>query len=86
MDDYKFYYGKEKDNYELGTEYFVHNIVISAVTRAEFVSDRISYVILKGRRCDITVLHVHALTDDRTDDMKESFHEDLDHEVHQLIS
>jgi hypothetical protein len=41
-----------------------------------FVSDRMSYIILKGRWCDI-VLSVHALTEDKDDDIKDSFYEEL---------
>jgi hypothetical protein len=46
--------------------------IILAVKRVEFVSDNMSYVILRGRWCHIIVLNVHA-TRDKTDDVKESF-------------
>jgi hypothetical protein len=36
--------------------------------RVESVSDRMSYIILRGRWCDIVVLNVHAPTEDETDD------------------
>jgi hypothetical protein len=39
---------------------------------------RMYYKTLRGRWCDITVLNVHAPTEDRTDDMKESFYEELE--------
>jgi hypothetical protein len=41
---------------------------VSAVKKVEFVSDRMSYIILRGHRCDIIVMNVHAPTDDITDD------------------
>jgi hypothetical protein len=50
----------------------------SAVKRVEFVSDRMSYIILRGRWCHIIVLKVHAPTEDKTDDMKDSFYEELE--------
>jgi hypothetical protein len=50
---------------------FVHKRIISAVKRVEFVSDRMSYVILRSRWCHIIVLNVHAQTEDKTDDVKE---------------
>jgi hypothetical protein len=34
--------------------------IISAVKRVEFVSDRMSYIILRGRWCGMSVLNVHA--------------------------
>jgi exonuclease III len=43
----------------------------------EFVSDRMSYITLKGRWCDIIVLNVHAPTENK-DDIKDSFYEELE--------
>jgi hypothetical protein len=39
------------------------------VKRVEFVSDRRSYIILRGRWCHIIVLNVHAPTEDKTTDV-----------------
>jgi hypothetical protein len=44
--EYTFFYGKGTDKYELGTGFFLHKRTMSAVKRVEFVSDRISYIIL----------------------------------------
>jgi hypothetical protein len=41
----------------------------------EFFSDRMSYIILRGRWFHIIVLNVHAPTEDKTDD---SFYEELE--------
>jgi hypothetical protein len=56
----------------------VHKRIISAVKRVEFVSDRMSYIILRGSWCHIIVLNVHAPTEDKTDYVKDSFYEELE--------
>jgi hypothetical protein len=38
-------------------------------SRVEFVSDRMSYIILRGRWFHIIVLYVHAATEDKSDDV-----------------
>jgi endonuclease/exonuclease/phosphatase family metal-dependent hydrolase len=78
VENYTFLYGKGNVNHQLETEFFVHNRIISAVTRVEFDSERMSYIILKGCWCDIIVLNVHAPTEDKDDDIKNSFYEELE--------
>jgi hypothetical protein len=56
----------------------VHKRIISAVKGVEFVSDRMSYIMLRGRWCQVIVLNVHAPTEDETDDVKDSFYEELE--------
>jgi hypothetical protein len=41
-----FFYGKGNENSELGTSFFVPKGILSTVKRVEFVSDRMSYIML----------------------------------------
>ena len=50
----------------------------SAVKRVGFVSDRMSYIVLRGRLCNIIVLIVHAPSEEKSDSSNDSFYEELE--------
>jgi hypothetical protein len=46
--------------------------------RAEVVSDRVSYIFLRGCWYNIIVLNVHAPSEEKSDDSKDSSYEELE--------
>jgi hypothetical protein len=56
----------------------IHGENSTKYKRVEFVSDRMSYMVLRGRWCDIIFLNVHAPTEEKSDDSKDYFCEELE--------
>jgi hypothetical protein len=46
-----------------------------------YLNDRKSYIVLRGRWCNIIVLNMHAPTKEKNDDSKDSFYEELEQGV-----
>ena len=62
----------------IGNRNFVHHTTVSEVKRGEFVSDRLSYIVLRSHWYNIIILNVHAPSEEKSDDSKDSFYEELE--------
>jgi hypothetical protein len=71
-DNYIFFYGKADVNHHSRIGFFIH------------ISDTISYITLKGCWCDIIALDMHAPTEDKDNNVKDSFHKELEQVFYQF--
>ena len=72
-----FFLWKREQKSSIGTGFSVHHRIVSAVKTEEFVSDKMPYIVLRGCCFNIIVLKVHAQSEEKSDDSKDSFYEEL---------
>ena len=75
----QFFLWKKKRKLSIGNRIFVHHRIVSAVKRVEFVSDRMSYIVLRGHWCNTIVLHVRTPSGEKSDSSYEELEQVFDH-------
>ena len=75
--DYIFSKEKERKLISCVRVFFCNHRTVSADKRAELVSERISCIALRGRCINVIVLNWHAPGQEKSDDSKHTFYEEL---------
>ena len=57
--------------------FFVHDRIVSAIKRVEFASERLSYIVMRVRWCNIITQKVYAPSEEKSVDSNDSFYEEL---------
>ena len=70
--DYNFFYRKGNENHQLGTGF------LYTVKRIEFDSDRLLYIVLKRRWLHFIVVNVHAPSEEKSEELKDSFYDEVE--------
>ena len=60
----------------MGAGFFVQQRIVSTIKRVEYVSNRVPYTVLTSRCCNFIVLNVHAPSEEKSDNSKDSFYEE----------
>ena len=77
-EDYNFFLCKRNENHQFGKIFFVYHKRVLRDKTVEYAGGRMSYIDLRGRWCNIIVLNVHAPSEEKSDDSKDSFYEELE--------
>lgn len=79
-----FYSGTDNGARENGVGIIIHDYLLQHVKVFEPVNDRIYYITLKGKYFDITVISCYGPTEEKEDEKKDKFYEELE-EVYDRI-
>jgi hypothetical protein len=63
---------KKKRKSSIGNTTFVHHRIISAVKRMVFVSERKSYIVLRGGWCNVNLFNVRTSSEEKSNELKNS--------------
>jgi exonuclease III len=77
-EEYSFFYGKRNENDEFGAGFLCIRESYQQLRGLNLLMIG-CHIQLKDRWCHIIVLNVHATTEDKTDEVKDSFYEELEH-------
>jgi hypothetical protein len=71
--DYNIFLWKRNEKHIFGRGFLVHHRVVPAVKTEDFVRDKISYIVPRGRWCNNIFMNVHASGKENIDHLKNIF-------------
>lgn len=72
------------DDRKLGSGFIVQKAFVQRVLSFKAISERMCVIRLKGEKGNVSILNVHAHTEEKEDDLKDTFYEVLEEEYEQL--
>ncbi|VVC33729.1 Endonuclease/exonuclease/phosphatase [Cinara cedri] len=80
------FYGSCTDQRQLGTGFAVHKDLVPVVKEFKDINPRISMLTIEAQWFDISFMNVHAPTEDKSQDEKETFYEQLESSLNSIPS
>jgi len=80
---YTFHYGGS-EIHSSGVGFMINKRISSAVKNVKFINERLGFLVVQGRWYKIAIINVHAPTEDKDNEIKDEFYEELEHLVEQL--
>ncbi|KAL4084269.1 hypothetical protein QTP88_028094 [Uroleucon formosanum] len=77
-------YGKCDNQRQLGTGFAVHKSLVPAIKEFRDVNPRISVLTIRAQWFDVSLISVHAPTEDNPQEGKETFYDDLESTINTL--
>jgi exonuclease III len=73
-----FYSGSEDGKYEYGVGLLIDNSMITNMKEFTAINDRLCYICIKGQIWDIILMNCYAPTEDKNNDIKSAYYEELE--------
>ncbi|EFN64073.1 Craniofacial development protein 2, partial [Camponotus floridanus] len=80
---YAFHYGGS-EIHSFGVGFMINKKILSAVKNVKFINERLGLLVVQGRWYKIAIINGHAPTEDKDDEIKDGFYEELERLVDQL--
>lgn len=84
IQDTTIFYGECNKHRQFGTGFAVHKNLVPSVKEFKSINPRISVLTLKAHYFDITFVNGHAPTEEKTQEEKDEFYDNLEHTLNEI--